>query len=69
MKRVAITYGGVAYTIGDVELDAVKADLAQAVAAGEPTWFRVNHGEGSYRATDLLITPGVPVAVTGVDAD
>jgi hypothetical protein len=32
-------------------------------------WLRVNHGEGSYRETDLLIAPGISVAVTGIDAD
>lgn len=69
MKRVSITYGGVDYTVADVDLDEVKAQIAGAVSAREPFWLRVNHGEGSYRATDLLIAPGVAIAVTGVDAD
>lgn len=69
MKRISITYGGVDYTIADEDLEAVKGRLFEAVSNDRPVWVRVNHGEGGYRATDLLVTRGTPIAVTGVDAE
>ncbi|WIE55558.1 hypothetical protein [Curtobacterium sp. MCBD17_003] len=69
MKRINITYGGIDYSVTDADLDEVKATLLAAVQAEAPTWMRVNHGEGSYRQTELLIEPGVSIAITGIDAD
>ena len=68
MKRIIISYGGVEYTIAHTNLDEVKATLLDAHLSGTPVWLRVNHGEGTYLETDLLIAPGVSVAVTGIDA-
>jgi hypothetical protein len=69
VKRITIAYGGIPYTVADTDLDELKALLLAAHTSGAPTWLRVNHGEGSYRETDLLIAPGIGVAVTGIDAD
>ena len=69
MKRIHITYGGVEYTIANADLDDLKATLLNAHLSGTPVWLRVNHGEGTYLETDLLIAPGIGVAVTGIDAD
>jgi hypothetical protein len=69
MKRLVITYGGVDYTVANPDMDQLKAEFQRVAAATTPTWFRVNHGEGSYRATVIMIGPGIPVAVTGIDAE
>jgi hypothetical protein len=67
MKRIVITYGGVDYTVANTALDQLKAELQRAAATTTPTWFRVNHGEGSFRGTDIMIGSGIPIAVTGID--
>ena len=69
MKRIYITYGGIEYTIAHADLDEVKVTVLNAHLSGTPVWLRVNHGEGTYLETDLLIAPGISVAVTGIDAD
>jgi len=69
MKRIAITYGGVPYSMGNTDLAVIKSRLLDSATTGTPFWLTVNSGEGSYQETDLLIAPGVPVAITGIDAD
>ena len=69
MKRIYITYGGIGYTIAHADLDDLKATLLNAHLSGTPVWLRVNHGEGSYLEADLLIAPGIGVAITGIDAN
>ena len=69
MKRISINYGGLDYTIANQDLEVVKAQILQGQTFGPPLWLRVNHGEGSYQETDLLIAPGIPIAIAGIDAD
>jgi hypothetical protein len=69
MKRITIAYGGISYTVADTNIDELKTQILEVHTSGTPTWLRVNHGEGSYRETDLLIAPGISVAVTGIDAE
>lgn len=65
MRRIELTYGGVLYTIADRDLDQVKKDIVSGLAAG-PSWLTVNYGEGLLAETDLLLVPGVPIAVASV---
>jgi hypothetical protein len=69
MKRITIAYGGITYTVADTNIGELKTRILEVHASGTPMWLRVNHGEGSYRETDLLIAPGISVAVTGIDAE
>jgi hypothetical protein len=69
MKRITIAYGGISYTVADTNIDELKTQILEVHTSGTPMWLRVNHGEGSYRETDLLIAPGISVAVTGIDAE
>ena len=69
MKRITIRYGGADYTVAHTDLDEIKALLLSISVSGTPQWLTVNHGEGSFRETELLITPGSSIAVTGIDAD
>jgi hypothetical protein len=69
MKRITIAYGGISYTVADTNIDELKTRILEVHMSGTSIWLRVNHGEGSYRETDLLIAPGISVAVTGIDAE
>jgi hypothetical protein len=69
VKRISIAYGGISYTVADTDVDELKNQILTVHTSGTPMWLRVNHGEGSYRETDLLIAPGISVAVTGIDAE
>lgn len=67
MKRIELHYGSQAYTVGFEDYEELRAQIAAAVAAGHG-WLRVNHGEGSVAVADLLITPGVPIALLTPEA-
>lgn len=67
MKRINISYGGEHYTIADADPEVVKEQINQALIAGEPYWLRVNHGEGTVRAADILITTGTAISIIGIE--
>jgi hypothetical protein len=67
VKRINISYGGEHYTMANADPEVVKADITKALAGGQPLWLRANHGEGTVRAADLLITTGTPIALMGID--
>ena len=67
MKRINIIYGSENYTIADADPEVIKADIAQAIVSGRPFWLRVNHGEGTVRAADLLITAGTAISLMGIE--
>lgn len=69
MKRIDVIYGGIRYTIAHREVAELKAEIADALSAGVPHWLAVNHGEGTLHEAELLITPGVDLAVMGLDPD
>jgi hypothetical protein len=69
MKRILVSYGGQEYTIGDRDLHDVQDEIAAGITSPEPSWLRVNLGEGNPRATDLLLAPGIHIAVTGIAGD
>ena len=67
MKRINVIYDGEMYSIGDRELDAVKAEVEAAQSSVTPVWLSVNSGEGVLQQTELLIVPGVGIALTPID--
>ncbi|KAA9151640.1 hypothetical protein F6B41_06610 [Microbacterium lushaniae] len=69
MKRIDIAYGGQAYSVGDTDIDELRAQILRGARDGAPFWLEVNSGEGQPRPTFLLITAGVDVALTPVPGD
>jgi hypothetical protein len=66
VNRIDIVYGGKPYTLGDRTVESVRAEIAEAVASGVPSWLRVNSGAGRYQDAYLLISAGTPVAIVDV---
>jgi hypothetical protein len=69
LNRITIAYGGNLYTVADSDVDELKTQTLAVHTSGTLTWHSVNHAEGSYRKTDLLIAPGISVALTEIDAE
>ena len=66
MNRIDIVYGGKPYSLGDRTVEALRAEIADAVASGVPTWLRVNSGAGRYQDAYLLISAGTAIAIVDV---
>lgn len=69
MKRIEIRYGGTVYTMGHEDAHELRDGILQAAVRGEPFWLSLNHGEGSFQPTEILIQPGVDIAVTAIEGD
>lgn len=69
MKRINILYDGKQYSVSNRDVDEMKEQIRAAVESAVPTWLEVNVGEGKYKRADILLSPGVTVAVIGIDAD
>ncbi len=68
MKRINILYGGKQYSVSGRDVDEVKEEIRSAVEKAVPAWLEVNVGEGRYKRADILLTPGIDIAVIGIDA-
>ncbi len=68
MKRIDVLYDSSHYSIGGDDYDTIKAAIT-AAAMGEATWITVNHGEGRAQPAELLIGPGIPIALLPVGPD
>ena len=69
MKRVNILYDEFQYSVGQADLDAVKAVIEEAHATGTARWITVNFGEGRPQPADLLVGPGIPISLVPIPAD
>ncbi len=69
MKRINILYDGKQYSVSGRDVDVLKEEIRAAVESAVPTWLEVNVGEGRYKRADILLAPGIPVAVIGIEAD
>lgn len=69
VKRINILYAGKQYSVSGRDIDEVKEEIRAAVESAVPTWLEVNVGEGKYKRADILLSPGIDVAVVGIDAD
>lgn len=68
MKRIDILYDGVQYSIGQENYEAMKAAISSA-ANGTAIWITVNRGEGRPQPAELLIGPGIPIALLPITPD
>lgn len=66
MKRIDILYDGAHYSVGEQDYQAIKAAIT-AAASGPPTWVAVKHGEGKLQPAELLVGPGIPIALLPVN--
>ena len=64
MSVIQVDYGGREYRIGNRTLADVEAEIAEGSASGEAAWLDVNYGAGLPTTCRLLLTPGVPIALT-----
>lgn len=64
MKRIYVIYEGTTYSVSGREPEDLRQEIMQAARSGEPHWLRVNYGEGTPAATDLLLAPGVGIALS-----
>jgi hypothetical protein len=69
VKRVNIMYDGAQYSVGLADVEAIKATIEEAHATGSPRWITVNYGEGRPQPADLLVGPGIPVAIIPIPSD
>ena len=69
MKRIHVGYDGVVYTVGEADYDELKSTVEEAHRSGSVTWITVNHGEGRPQPVELLIAPGIPIALHPVVED
>lgn len=63
MKRLHVIYDGLQYSIGQEDVERLKASIEEAVATGQPRWVQVNQGEGSPRTAELFIGPSPSIAL------
>jgi hypothetical protein len=63
MKRIGIIYAGREFSIGEESFQQMKADIEEAMRSGRSVWISVNHGEGRPQPTELLVGPGIPIAI------
>ncbi|MBM7505503.1 hypothetical protein ACFPER_00200 [Agromyces aurantiacus] len=68
-KRVNILYGGSQYSVGQADVEAIKATVEQAFTTGTALWITVNHGEGRPQPAELLVGPGIPISIIPIPAD
>ena len=69
MKRVNIMYDGAQYSVGQADVEAIRAAIEEAHTTGSPRWITVNYGEGRPQPADLLVGPGIPVSIIPIPAD
>jgi hypothetical protein len=67
MKRVNVFYGGLPYSIGNRSVEDVQAEIEAGLDSGARAWLTVNSSEGLVQETKLLITPGVDIALVGIE--
>ena len=68
-KRVNILYDGAQYSVGQADVEAIKAAIEAAHTAGRARWITVNFGEGRPQPADLLVGPGIPVSIIPIPSD
>jgi hypothetical protein len=67
VKRIQVVYDGLQYSIGQEDYEQLKSTIEEVVASGNPGWIRVNQGEGTPRAAELLITSATSIALIAID--
>ncbi len=67
MKRIAIVYAGREFSVGQEDLERLKEVIQAAHEAGRTEWITVNHGEGRPQPAELLVGPGIPIALMPIE--
>ncbi|WP_173922323.1 hypothetical protein [Agromyces sp. Marseille-P2726] len=67
MKRISIVYAGREFSVGQEDFDRLKDVIRAAHEAGRTEWITVNHGEGRPQPAELLVGPGIPIALIPID--
>ncbi|MEP6481840.1 MAG: hypothetical protein ABJA94_07525 [Rhodoglobus sp.] len=62
MTRTTINYDGQEYVVAR-SAEQVKGEIHDLLGKGEPGWLVVNRGRGELQKAELLIAPGIPVAL------
>lgn len=65
MKRIDIYYGGSHYSVGGRKVEDLRNEIEVGLTTGTH-WLVVNDGEGMKREAQLLLTPGVPLAIVPI---
>ena len=69
MKRIGIIYAGRDFSVGQEDFDQMKEKIEAAHRTGVAAWISVNHGEGRPQPAELLIGPGIPIAILPIPPD
>jgi len=69
VKRVNVLYDGLQYSIGQADVEALKAEIEAAHVEGRPRWVTLNLGEGRPQPAEVLMGPGIPVAIVPIPPD
>lgn len=67
MKRISIVYAGREFSVGLADIERLKTEIQAAHDAGRTRWITVNHGEGLPQPAELLIGPGIPIALMPIE--
>lgn len=63
MTRIGIVYAGAQFSVGQEDIERLKADIEEATRSGRTAWIHVNHGAGRPQPAELLVGPGIPIAL------
>jgi len=67
-NTIGIAYAGAEYVVSERTLEEVQSAIASATA-GRPAWLPARMHDGRGLTVDLLIGPGIPVAVWQVASE
>jgi hypothetical protein len=67
MKRISIVYAGREFSVGLADIERLKSEIQASHDAGRTRWITVNHGEGRPQPAELLVGPGIPIALMPIE--
>lgn len=69
MTRMEIVYQGLPYSIAVSDPDGFRAEVLDSISSGTFRWLQVDRGEGQLEPINLLIGPGIGIAMGTPDGD
>jgi hypothetical protein len=69
MSRMEIVYQGLPYSIAVEDPDEFRAEVLDSIASGTFRWLQVDRGEGQLEPINLLIGPGIGIAMGTPDGE
>jgi hypothetical protein len=69
MSRMEIVYQGLPYSIAVEDPDAFRAEVLDSIASGTFRWLQVDRGEGQLEPINLLVGPGIGIAMGTPDGE